>query len=322
VSDNKCIFAGRIGVLGTGALGAFYGAMLTRAGHDVHLLMRRDYEIVLANGLAVKSFLGDFVVHPKVYKTPDDLGPCDLVLIGLKATDNAALPGLLNAVCHNETLVLTLQNGLGNEEAIVSALGGGVTTSSRVLGGIAFLCSNRSADGTIHHMDHGWIKLAEFAGAAIERTHSIAELFRTSGVDCHVYDSLSQARWEKLVWNIPFNGLGVVAKANVAEVLSDPHLRQIAENLMAEVMRAAAVSGDELNPKLSAKMMQNSATMGPYKTSMQIDCEEGRPLEVEAILGEPLRKAVAAGIEVPHLAMLYALVRRANSNMIAGLKGV
>ena len=313
MSDNKGIFAGRIGVLGAGALGAFYGAMLARAGHDLHLLMRRDYEIVLAKGLNVKSFRGDFTVHPKVHKTAADLGLCDLVLIGLKATDNAALPGLLKAVCHEQTLVLTLQNGLGNEEAVVSALGGGDAVSTRVLGGIAFLCSNRSPDGTIHHTDHGWIRLAEFSGPAIERTHAIAELFRTSGVECHVYDSLSQARWEKLVWNIPFNGLGVAAKANVAEILSDPHLRQIAENLMTEVVLAAAGSGGKLDPKLPAKMMQNSATMGPYRTSMQIDYEEGRPLEVEAILGEPLRKAAAAGIEAPHLAMLYALVRRANS---------
>lgn len=297
------VFKGRIGVIGAGALGAFYGARLARAGHDVHFLMRSDYDAVRASGLQVKSFEGDFTIHPPVYQTPEELGRCDLLLIGLKSTDNAALPALLGPTVGSDTLVLTLQNGLGNEERIVEALGSGA--AGRVLGGIAFLCSNRISPGVIHHIDHGWIRLGEFSGTATARTHAVAALFESAGIRCQVYDSLLRARWEKLVWNVPFNGLGVAEHANVEQVLASPELRQKARDLMLEVVAAAVADGIELDPAIVDKMMHNSESMGPYRTSMQIDHEARKPLEVEAILGEPLRRATCAGIETPHLKHLY-----------------
>lgn len=303
-------FRGRIGVLGAGALGAFYGARLARAGNDVHFLMRSDFDHVQAHGLRVKSFEGDFHINPPVYQAPEELGRCDLLLIGLKSTDNHALPELLRSTAGPETLVLTLQNGLGNEDAIAAALGGGQQARERILGGIAFLCSNRVGPGVIHHLDHGWIRLAEFAGPAQERTHQVGAMFNEAGIRCVVYDSLLQARWEKLVWNIPFNGLGVAARANVEQVLADKRLRRLAERLMQEVVQAARTDGVALDEALPEKMLKNSESMGPYRTSMQLDHEAGRPLEVESILAEPLRRGQATGADLPALEMLVALVAR------------
>lgn len=301
----------RIGILGAGALGAFYGARLFRAGHDVHFLMRRDWDHVRAHGLFVKSFEGDFHIKPPVHRDPESLGVCDLLVIGIKSTDNGALPELLRPTAGPETVVMTLQNGLGNEEAIEAALGGG-EAGRRVLGGIAFLCSNRTGPGVIHHMDHGWVRMAEYRGAAQARTHRIAEMFRSAGIRCEVYDSLLKARWEKLVWNIPFNGLGVAARAHTAAVLGDDALLEFVRGLMGEVVEvAAAADGVRIDPSLPERMVDNTRTMGEYRSSMQIDFEEGRPLEVEAILGEPLRRARAAGVGAPRLQALYALVRHA-----------
>ncbi|MGI8905704.1 MAG: 2-dehydropantoate 2-reductase [Candidatus Sumerlaeaceae bacterium] len=310
-------FKGRIGVIGAGALGAFYGARLARAGHDVHFLMRRDYEAVSSNGLHVKSFEGDFVLHPPVYDAAEKLGRCDLLLIGLKSGDNAALPALLEPTADAKTLVLTLQNGLGNEERIAEVLGG-ENASGRVLGGIAFLCSNRIAPGVIHHIDHGWIRLGEFRGTAQPRTHAIGAMFESAGVRCQVYNSLLRARWEKLVWNVPFNGLGVEARANVAEVLASPELRQRARHLMNDVITAARSDGVELESELADKMMRNSETMGPYRTSMQIDYEEGRAPETESILGEPLRRAQNAGLHTPYLESLYTAAAVACGRLTPG----
>lgn len=307
-------FTGKIALLGAGAMGGYYGACLFRAGFDVHFLMRRDYEAVRERGLAVRSVRGDFHIEPPVYEMPEAIGPADLVLVGLKATDNAALPGLLAPLLGPATRVLTLQNGLGNEEAVAAALADlapGGDPARRVLGGIAFICSHRGEPGVIHHTQHGWIKLAEMAGPPTAATRSIAEMFRRAGIDCRLEADLRRMRWSKLVWNVPFNGLGVAAgHADTAAILADAELRELAERLMDEVMAAAEADGAPLDPALPADMMGQTPSMGAYRTSMQLDYEAGRPMEVEAIFGEPLRRARAAGLEAPRLAMLHALLRR------------
>jgi 2-dehydropantoate 2-reductase len=303
-------FTGSIGIIGAGALGAFYGARLAKAGHNVKFLMRSDYDAVREHGLYVKSFEGDFHLRPEIYNSPETMGECDLLVIGLKTTANAMLPALLGPTAGAKTVVLTLQNGLGNEEAVAGALAHtGADAASRVLGGIAFLCSNRTAPGHIHHMDHGWIRMGEFAAPVTDRTRQIAELFHSADIRCEVYDNLMQARWEKLVWNIPFNGLGVAAKADVAQVLGTPQLREVAHGLMKETVKAAAATGAKIDESMPEKMLKNSESMGPYHSSMQVDFEQSRPLEVESIIGEPTRRAVAAGADVPRMEMLYALVK-------------
>src|SRR5262245_16154808 len=125
------VFAGRIGVIGSGALGCFYGARLVRAGHDVSFLMRRDYETVREHGLEVRSFEGDFHIRPSAFDSPAAMGQCDLVLVGIKTTDNESLSRLLPPVCSNSTRVMTLQNGLGNEEAVAAVLSPGNSQLAR-----------------------------------------------------------------------------------------------------------------------------------------------------------------------------------------------
>ncbi len=306
-------YQGKIGMLGAGALGGFYGARLFQAGHDVHFLMRRDYEMVRANGLRVYSPQGDFLIQPPVHPTPEAIGRCDLLIVGLKSTDNDSLMHLLAATAGEQTLVLTLQNGLGNEERIVRTLTelGQADAAERVLGGVAFLCSDRPEPGVVRHTAHGWIRLAEFGEPVRERTRTIAKLFAGSGIDCKVHDSLRQIRWEKLVWNIPFNGMGVAGHhADTAAILADPELQEIARGLMSEVLAAARGDGVVIEATFPEQMIHATLCMEAYRSSMQLDYEQGRPLEVEAILGEPLRRARQAGIETPRLQMLYGIVSR------------
>jgi 2-dehydropantoate 2-reductase len=307
------IFKGRIGVIGAGALGCFYGARLARAGCDVHFLLRRDYEVVKANGMRIVSFEGDFEIRPPVFPTAEAMGRCDLLIVGLKTIDHAALPALLAPTAGPETLVLTMQNGLGNEELIAAALKGNGQTGceERILGAPAFLCSHRGDPGVVHHTDHGWIQLAEHRGRATDRTRAIAALFTSAGIRCEVLDSLVEARWRKLVWNVPFNGLGVAAdRADTDAVLGDATLEAVARGLMEETIVAARADGVTIEPAFVERMMVHTSTMGAYKSSMQIDYEQGRALEVDAILGEPARRARAAGIAIPRMEMLYGIVRR------------
>ncbi len=310
-------FRGRIAVIGAGALGIFYGAKLFRAGFDVHFYVRTGYELVREEGYRIRSCDGDFQISPPTYDHPTKIGPCDLVLVGLKTFANKHLPRLLSPLCTQQTVVLTLQNGLGNEEAIASALVEiGIASdfnaaAQQVIGGTAFLCSNRVRPNEILHSAHGFVRIAEFLGPPQERTHAIAAMFCASGVDCQVRESVAAIRWEKLVWNIPFNGLGVAAcHADTAAILGDSELRREAIALMSEVVAAARADKVTIAPNLPDDLIAKTMSMGAYKSSMQIDYEEKRPLEVEAILGEPVRRARRAGIAVPKMEMLYAIVRR------------
>ncbi|MCC5876490.1 MAG: 2-dehydropantoate 2-reductase, partial [Candidatus Sumerlaeia bacterium] len=288
-------FGGKIAVVGCGALGALYGLYLHQSGGDLHFLTRSDHDVASNHGYTLTKPDGTTInLKPPVHKSPTDIGPVDLVIVGLKTTDNEALANLLPPLCGPATLVLTLQNGLGNEENITSILAtlpGGENATSRVLGGVAFLCSNRIAPAHIHHIDQGWIHMAEHGGPATERTHSIAAAFERAGVKCVAFDSLRTIRWQKQAWNIPFNGLSVVAKhADTRQLLDDKETRLLINAIMEEVANIAAAENVTLEPDFLAQLMEVTEGIGKYKTSMLLDFEAGRPMEVEAIVGEPLRR--------------------------------
>ena len=193
----------KIAVVGPGAVGSYYGAKLCRSGHEVHFLLRSDYEQVRRNGVKILSPEGDFNARPKCAQGPGEIGPAELVLIAIKSTANEALRELLPPLVDQKTAVLTLQNGLGNEEFLSQFV-----PTEQIMGGLCFVCLNRIAPGVIQHLAHGKIELGEFGRWPEPRTHDIATAFRHAGIPCSVRDNLEKAHWEKLVWNIPFNGLG------------------------------------------------------------------------------------------------------------------
>ena len=292
--------------------------MLSRAGHDVHFLLRSDYEIVRRNGVSIRSPKGDFNARPRCATRPEDIGPCDWVLVALKTTANDQFSKLLSPLVGARTAVVTLQNGLGNEEALVRLF-----PKEQILGGLCFVCLNRSAPGMIHHVDHGLILLGEFGRWPEPRTHDLALAFRHAGVPCKVTDNLARAHWEKLVWNIPFNGLGVASAAGfqrlsggtsetttIGECLTSDRLldgqqwEQLARELMQEAIRIANALGLNLPMALVEKNIERTRTMGAYKASTILDFELGRPLEMESLFREPLRQANRTGVKAPRLQVL------------------
>jgi 2-dehydropantoate 2-reductase len=315
----------KIAVVGCGAVGGFYGAKLSRAGQDVHFLLRSDYDIVRRKGVFVRSRDGDFRVHPRAARIPEEIGQSDLVLIGLKTTANTEFSNLLPPLVGPDTAVLTLQNGLGNEELLARLF-----PSEQVMGGLCFVCLNRTAPGEIHHMDHGRIVLGEFRGWPEPRTHDIASIFRNAGVPCRITDNLAQAHWEKLVWNIPFNGLGVAAAAGydalaapdasritqhapvltTDKLLADPRWENLVRELMHEVIATAKALGHSIPESLAEKQIERTRTMGAYKASTLIDFERRQPLELESLFSEPLRQARQAGVPVPRLEALCHVLQQ------------
>ncbi len=296
----------KIAVVGSGAVGCYYGGMLAHAGCDVHFLMRSDLGAVRERGLTIRTQGTELhLAAPKAAATPAEIGPCDLVIIALKATANDALETLIPPLLHERTALLTLQNGLGNEEFLAKRWG-----AQRVMGGLCFVCLNRAAPGVIEHIDHGTISIGEFTGGPQPRTAGIVADFLRAGIEAKAVENLITERWRKLLWNIPFNGLAIAAGgATVADVLADEGLRASARALMGEAIDAARRLGHEIPESFADFQIERSHTMGAYRPSSLIDWDLGRPVEVEAIWGEPLRQGLAAGAEMPRLELLYRLLR-------------
>jgi 2-dehydropantoate 2-reductase len=296
-------------IIGTGALGGFYGAKLQRAGAEVHFLLKSDYDHVRQHGLICDSIEGDFTL-PRVnaYRQASDMPRCDVVAVCLKTTQNHLLPSILPHVVKPDGVVLMMQNGLGNEDEAA-----GIVGAERVLGGLCFLCSNKIAPGHIQHLDYGYIRIGEYRGATTDRLRAIAADFERAGIKTHLSDDLRTARWQKLVWNIPYNGLSVILNATTDRLMANPHTRDLCEAIMHEVVADAAACGCKIPENYIEKMLTDTAKMKPYKTSMMLDYEAGRPLEVEYIYGNPLRSAQAAGMKSPLIETLYRQLKFASA---------
>ena len=291
-------------VVGTGALGMYYGAKLAKSGIPVTFLARRDLAHLQKHGIEVRCPFGNFHLRPvRALATPEEIGPVDLVLVCIKTTGNASLKKLLPPLLGPHTVVCTLQNGLGNEELLASIAG-----EERVLGGVCHVCVSRPEPGVARNMACTDIKFSDLTGGDTPRARSLAKIFTDAGVGCTVAPTIGSARWYKLVWNVPFNGLGIAGGPggrDTQQVLEDPALHQEAKELMTEVLTASTKLGYPQDPNLIEKEIARTRTMGHYKSSSQLDWEAGKPVELESIWGEALRQGTAAGVPMPHLQKLY-----------------
>lgn len=297
----------RIAIVGAGALGCYYGARLAKAGNDVHFLVRSGRAAIMARGIRVKTPAERFTLKKvQTHATAEDIGPCDLVIVTVKATANAALAKLLPPLLGPNTLVLTLQNGLGVEEPVAEVVGG-----DRVLGAICFVGVTRTAPGVVECLFPGLILLGEFGRPAQARTREVAALFAAAGVKCDAQDNLEEQRWKKLVWNVPFNGLAIVGGGITTDLLmADEGLRTLARRLMEEIVEAAAKFGHAIPRSFMDLQFDRTAKLGKYEPSSLTDFREGRAIELEEIWGEPVRRAKSVGVPVPRLEMLYWLIKR------------
>jgi 2-dehydropantoate 2-reductase len=292
-------------ILGTGAIGGLYGARLHAAGFPVRFLLHRDYEQVRDHGLRVDSIWGDLHLRDlDIYQDAAEMPPADVTIIALKTTQNAVLPQLLPPLVGDRGLVLVLQNGLGGEDEIARMIG------DRVLGGLCFTCSNKIAPGHIHHLDEGKIALGEFRpdgqpSGITDRLNAIATDLETAGIPIDRQADLILARWKKLMWNIPFNGLSAILDAKTDALVADPAIRTLAIELMQEIRAAAAAADRHIPADFIDTMLTTTDAMRPYLTSMKLDLDHDRPLELEAIFGNPIRSAQASGVAMPQTLTLY-----------------
>ncbi len=293
-------------IVGTGALGGYYGARLAHGGCRVRFLLNRDLEHVRRYGLRVESIHGDFsIAEPDVYGRCEDLPESDVVLIGLKTTRNRLLAELLAPASGRDAVVLNMQNGLGLEADVAKVVPG-----RTILGGLAFLCTNKVGPGHVKHLDYGDVRLAEYRAdrrpaGTTPAMEAVAQDFREAGIGVELEEDLSVARWKKLVWNVPFNGLCVVHGGATDVVMTNPKTRELAEAIMYEVLAIAEALGHPIETQFVHRMLETTQKMSPYDPSMKLDFERGQPLEIEALYARPIRAAREAGIPCPRITALY-----------------
>lgn len=287
----------RILIVGSGAVGIYYGSRLAQAGHNVTFLLRSDFDAVQKNGFQIESVDGDFTIQaPQIIRSTDGQAPFDLIIVAWKATSDDHFREVLQPVTDAGTAILSLQNGMSSIDRLVELYG-----HDRVLGGLCFVCLNRIAHGHVRHTAGGVVTIAESSGPATPRTRAISAAFQSAKITSATGDSLEELQWKKLVWNVPFNGLTIIhGGIDTRELLEleggESHVRA----LMAEVIAAAAARGHQIAPEAIDQQIKRTRGMADYKPSSMLDYINGHPVEIEAIWAAPLKKAIAAGAELPH----------------------
>lgn len=291
---------GKIGVVGPGAIGGFYGGMLAQSGEDVHFLFRSTFDDILRSGLTLvhhrEGGRSAKVGNLHAYDSPSSLGPCDWIIVAVKATANSALEEMIRPMIGPSTRLLTLQNGMGNVENLHRLFG----EDRQIMAGLCFTCINRTSPSVIESLLPGYVQFGQLGGRLSRDAETMVQAFETSGIKVRRADSLDDALWRKLCWNVPFNGLAIAAGGITTDlILADSKLKKRAHDLMLEVQQAAYAHGVEIEDSFLNRQFELTEPMGPYRPSSLIDFLDGKPVEVDAIWGEPLGRGLAKKVPMP-----------------------
>ena len=295
----------RYGIIGSGAVGGYYGGKLAKSGQEVHFLFRSDYVYVASHGLQINSCNGSFHLdRVNAYSRTADMPPCDVVLVCLKSVNNYRLKDLLPPLLRDNTLVILIQNGIGVEEDVQRDFPG-----VQLCAGIAFICSAKTEHGCVNHQCFGHINLANYSCRDEALVQAVAGEFRQAGIETALVE-YHEARWKKAVWNMPFNGMTVTLHTQTDLLLKNPVTRQLVRDMMMEVVGAARQLGvkgvDEAHVE---KMIEMTDGMMPYSPSMRLDYDFHRKMEIYYIYTRPIEMAREAGFRMPKLEMLEAELR-------------
>ncbi len=296
----------KILVVGAGGVGAYFGGRLAQGGVDVAVVCRSDYESVLTSGYDIKSIAGDFIFKPAaVYRSCEECpSPPDFLLITTKALPEIDLTSIIYPVVGPETTIVLLQNGIDIEEPIAESF-----RDNELISGIAYIGVTRSGAGKVYHKGSGHLKFGVYPSGISRKLKELAALFNEVGVECEAVDDIVLFRWIKLVWNMPYNPVSVLAGGvDTREISESPLLEGLCAELMREVCAVAAACGKPLPPDIVEKNLNYTRSFPPYKTSMLVDYDNGRPLETDVIVGNLLRLARQHQVPVPRTETIYALL--------------
>jgi 2-dehydropantoate 2-reductase len=308
-------------IAGAGAIGAYMGARMARAGMEVTLFARGPHlRAMQERGIQVRAPEGDFEARPAVTGDLEAIGPADVVFLGVKAHSLIDLAPRLAPLLGPETAVVSLQNGIpwwyfqyhgGPLEGLrlERVDPGGVISSAidprRVIGSLAYFATEIVEPGVVQHVEGNRISLGEPAGTRSERCRRIAETLIQSGLRCPVTPRIRQEIWVKILGNVAFNPISALTGATLAGMLRHAEVRTLVRNIMGEAECAAKQLGLELPISIDQRMA-GAEKVGEHKTSMLQDLEAGRPLELEAVVGAVIEIGERLGLPMTNTRAVYA----------------
>jgi 2-dehydropantoate 2-reductase len=311
----------RIAVVGAGAIGAFVGAALARGGADVHLVARGQHlEAMQRDGVRVLSPRGDFTVHPPATNDPSEIGPVDIVFLGLKANSYASARPLLEPLMHEDTGVVAAQNGIPwwyfhglegpfegrrietvDPDGVVSE----VIPPRRAIGCVVYPGTELAGPGVVRHLEGTRFPIGEPDGTMSERCVQFSQAMIAGGLKCHVEEQIRDELWVKLMGNAVFNPLSVLTGATLGAMCRHPRTRKLAATMMAEALAIALQTG--ARPSVSIeRRLTGAERVGEHKTSTLQDLEAGKPLELAAIIDAVVELADLTGIDAPAMRTVAA----------------
>ncbi|MCO7128129.1 2-dehydropantoate 2-reductase [Sporolactobacillus shoreicorticis] len=299
----------KIGVLGAGAIGCYYGGILAKEEVDVTFIAKgQTLERLRDHALIVKSINGDFSLPVKVSNAEnlEKDRSFDYILLAIKSTAlNAVIPEL-SVLMGPKTKVVSLLNGIGNEERLAEVFG-----AEHIVGGSAFISIIREAPGVVNHVGDGKLVIGEWEeeNQANGTLHELKEALVHSGAEVQITNHIRQIKWEKLLWNITYNPLTALTRTRVGEALSDADLHGLLKRISEEFLSVAAKSGIQIREQYIAGLLTPDEKIRNHKTSMLQDLENGREMEVDAILGFVIQTADQCGAHVPTIETIYHLLR-------------
>jgi 2-dehydropantoate 2-reductase len=302
----------RVLVLGAGAIGAFYGGVLARAGCEVSVVARSDYDAVTEGGYRVESTLGDLSFRPAqlLRSAAEFRGEADYVLVALKLVRGVDRPALIRPALGAASAIVLVQNGIGVEDEVAQAF-----PQHELLSGVAYAAVSREGPGRVrHHSKFTRLVLGRYPGGDSPAAGRLAELLKKGGSSCVVTDDIVGARWEKCAWNAVFNPISALGGGlGTRDILSGDEQTAFVRAAMTEVCAVAAADGHPLAPDLPQQQIEGTRRMPNHVSSMGQDQLAGRPMETEALIGNAVRIARRLGVAVPRLEGLYAMLRMCES---------
>ena len=307
-------------IAGAGAIGAYIGARMSQAGYDVALFARGPHlRAMQDHGVQVRSAEGDFVARPKIVSSLEEVGPVDVVFLGVKAHGLPQLAPQLVPVLGPNTTVVSTQNGVpwwyfqgfgGDWDGLrlerVDPGGGisGTIEARRVLGSIVYFSTEITAPGVVQHIEGNRISLGEPDGTRSERCRRIAEALIASGLRAPITTRIRQEIWVKVLGNASFNPVSALTRATLAQIVRDPGVCSLIRNIMLEVAAVSSKLGMELPVSIDQRIA-GAEKVGEHKTSMLQDLEAGRPMELEALVGAVVELGERLGVAMPYTRTVY-----------------
>jgi 2-dehydropantoate 2-reductase len=311
-------------IAGAGAIGAYMGACMARAGQDVTLFARGPHlRAMQEHGVRVKSVDGDFEAHPKIVANLEDVGPVDVVFLGVKAHGLTHLAPQLKPVLGPDTSVVGTQNGIpwwffqgwgGAHEGMHLERvdpGGAIAAAiepRRVLGSIVYFATDIVEPGVIRHTEGNRISLGEPNGTRSDRSRQIAEALIAAGLRCPVTTRIRQEIWVKILGNVAFNPISALTGATLVQMARDPDVNALVRRIMEETVAVGAKLGLEV-PITIDQRIAGAEKVGEHKTSMLQDLEAGRPIELEAVVGAVVELGERLNVPMPHTRAVYACTK-------------